>query len=37
MTDQNYGAGSAGGMILALIIIIFSLVQGKLLGFGTRD
>ncbi len=37
LTDQNYGTGSAGGIILTLIIIIFSLVQGRLLGFGTRD
>src|SRR5713226_4833685 len=37
LTNQDYGAGSAGGIILTLIIIIISLVQGKLLGFGTRD
>lgn len=37
LQNQDYGVGSAGGMILALIIIIFSLVQGKLLGFGTPD
>jgi multiple sugar transport system permease protein len=37
LTNQDYGAGSAGGVILTLIIIVFSLVQGKLLGFGTRD
>jgi multiple sugar transport system permease protein len=37
LTDQNYGLGSAGGVILTLIIIIFSLVQGRLLGFGRRD
>jgi multiple sugar transport system permease protein len=37
LTDQNYGAGSAGGIILTLIIIVISLVQGRLLGFGTRD
>ncbi|EFH82785.1 carbohydrate ABC transporter permease [Ktedonobacter racemifer] len=37
LTGQNYGTGSAGGIILTLIIIIFSLVQGRLLGFGTRD
>lgn len=37
LTNQDYGAGSAGGIILTLIIIAFSLVQGKLLGFGTPD
>jgi len=37
LQNQDYGAGSAGGVILTLIIITFSLVQGKLLGFGTRD
>lgn len=37
LTNQDYGVGSAGGVILTLIIIAFSLVQGKLLGFGTRD
>jgi multiple sugar transport system permease protein len=37
LTNQDYGAGSAGGIILTLIIVIFSLVQGRLLGFGTRD
>lgn len=37
LTGQNYGTGSAGGIILTLIIIIFSLIQGRLLGFGTRE
>ncbi|GHO47896.1 carbohydrate ABC transporter permease [Ktedonospora formicarum] len=37
LTNQDYGLGSAGGIILTLIIIIFSLIQGRLLGFGTRD
>lgn len=37
LQNQDYGAGSAGGIILTLIIIAFSLVQGKLLGFGTAD
>jgi len=36
-TDQNYGTGSAGGVILILIIMVFSLIQGRLLGFGKRD
>jgi multiple sugar transport system permease protein len=37
LQNQDYGLGSAGGIILTLIIVVFSLVQGKLLGFGTRD
>jgi multiple sugar transport system permease protein len=37
LTNQNYGTGSAGGVILILIIIVFSLIQGRLLGFGRRD
>ena len=36
-TNQDYGSGSAGGVILTLIIVIFSLIQGRLLGFGRRD
>lgn len=34
LRDQNYGRGSAGALILTLIIILFTLVQGRLLGFG---
>ncbi|HEY4384502.1 MAG TPA: sugar ABC transporter permease [Ktedonobacteraceae bacterium] len=37
LTNQDYGLGSAGGVILTFIIIIISLVQGRLLGFGRRD
>ena len=37
LTDQDYGHGSAGGIILTLIIVVFTLIQGRLLGFGTRD
>ncbi len=37
LTNQNYGTGSAGGIILTLIIVVISLVQGRLLGFGTRE
>jgi multiple sugar transport system permease protein len=37
LTNQDYGLGSAGGVILTLIIIAFSLIQGRLLGFGRRD
>jgi multiple sugar transport system permease protein len=34
LSDQNYGHGSAGAIILTLIIIIFTLIQGRFLGFG---
>lgn len=37
LNDQNYGYGSAGAIILTLIIVIFTLIQGRLLGFGRRD
>jgi multiple sugar transport system permease protein len=36
-TNQNYGAGAAGGFILVGIIIVITLVQGKLLGFGRAE
>jgi multiple sugar transport system permease protein len=36
-TNQNYGAGAAGGFILVGIIIVITLVQGKLLGFGRSE
>lgn len=35
-TGQNYGAGSAGAFILTAIIIVFTLVQGRVFGVG-RD
>lgn len=35
--SQDYGRGSAGAVILTLIIVIFTLIQGKVLGFGRRD
>ena len=34
LSDQNYGHGSAGALILTLIIVIFTLIQGRFLGFG---
>jgi multiple sugar transport system permease protein len=37
LTDQNYGYGSAGAVILTLIIVIFTLIQGRFLGFGRAD
>jgi multiple sugar transport system permease protein len=33
-TQQNYGLGSAGAFILTAIIIGFTVVQGRLFGFG---
>lgn len=35
--DGNYGYGSAGAIILALIIVCFTLLQSRLLGFGRTD
>ncbi|MBN1174934.1 MAG: sugar ABC transporter permease [Micromonosporaceae bacterium] len=32
--QQDYGRGSAGAMILSLLIVLVTLLQGKLLGFG---
>ena len=34
---QDFGLGSAGAVILALVIAIFTVVQGRLSGFGRRD
>jgi multiple sugar transport system permease protein len=36
-TDQNYGAGAAGGFILVGLIIVITLIQGRLLGFGRSE
>ncbi|MEV5959229.1 sugar ABC transporter permease [Streptomyces sp. NPDC051987] len=33
-TDQDYGAGSAGAVILSLLILVVTLVQGRIMGFG---
>ncbi|MBC2906638.1 carbohydrate ABC transporter permease [Streptomyces cupreus] len=35
--NQDYGAGSAGAMILTLLICVVTLLQGKFLGFGRGD
>ncbi len=35
--DQNYGVGSAGAFILTAIIIIVTIFQGRLFGFGRSD
>lgn len=37
LTGGNYGYGEAGAMILALIIVCFTLLQGRLLGFGRSN
>jgi len=34
--QQDFGHGSAGAVILTLIIVAFTLVQSRLLGFGKR-
>ncbi|HEY0752579.1 MAG TPA: sugar ABC transporter permease [Ktedonobacteraceae bacterium] len=34
LTGGNYGYGEAGALILTLIIVCFTLLQGRLLGFG---
>ena len=35
--DQNYGRGSAGAFVVALIIITVTILQGRLFGFGKRS
>jgi multiple sugar transport system permease protein len=35
--DQNYGVGSAGAFLLTVIIIVITLLQGRLVGFGKKD
>lgn len=35
-TDQNYGLGSAGAFVLTALIIIVTLVQGRIFGFGQK-
>jgi multiple sugar transport system permease protein len=35
--NQDYGAGSAGAVILTVLIIIVTLFQGKLMGFGRGE
>lgn len=36
-TNQDYGTGAAGGFILVGLIIIVTLIQGRLLGFGRAE
>ena len=35
-TGQDFGRGGAGGVILTIVILIFTLVQQRLLGLGQR-
>lgn len=35
--NQDYGAGSAGAMVLTLLICVVTLLQGRFLGFGRGD
>jgi multiple sugar transport system permease protein len=35
--DQNYGRGSAGAFIIAILIIVVTVIQGRLFGFGKRE
>ncbi|GAC1424248.1 MAG: sugar ABC transporter permease [Ktedonobacteraceae bacterium] len=37
LSSQDYGRGSAGAMILTLIIVVISLIQGRIFGFGKAD
>nr|BFF26087.1 hypothetical protein GCM10025732_40520 [Glycomyces mayteni] len=36
-TQQDLGRGSAGALILALIIAIVTVLQGRFLGFGNAE
>jgi multiple sugar transport system permease protein len=35
--DQNYGRGNAGAFILTALIVLFTVVQGRLFGFGKSE
>ena len=35
--NQNYGAGSAGALVLTALICLVTLFQGKIMGFGRGD
>ncbi len=37
LSGGDYGRGSAGAMILTIIIVLFTLLQGRILGFGKAD
>ncbi|MGP4101327.1 carbohydrate ABC transporter permease [Nonomuraea sp. KM90] len=32
--EQNYGAGSAGAFVITVLIVVFTLLQGRIAGFG---
>jgi multiple sugar transport system permease protein len=36
-TDQNFGYGTAGAFVLMAIIVVLTLLQGKIMGFGRAD
>ncbi|MFI9555482.1 carbohydrate ABC transporter permease [Nonomuraea endophytica] len=36
LKDQNYGVGSAGAFVITLLIIIVTLLQGRISGFGRK-
>ncbi|WP_369250011.1 carbohydrate ABC transporter permease [Streptomyces sp. R41] len=36
-TNQDYGAGSAGAVVLTLLICVVTLFQGKIMGFGRGE
>ena len=35
--DQNYGRGAAGAFIVTMIIVVITVIPGRLFGFGSRD
>jgi multiple sugar transport system permease protein len=35
--DQNYGRGAAGAFVIAALIMLVTIVQGRLFGFGRRE
>ncbi|MFG2076158.1 carbohydrate ABC transporter permease [Nonomuraea maritima] len=35
--DQNYGLASAGAFLLTVVIVLVTLLQGRLVGFGRKD
>ncbi len=37
LNDQDYGRGTAGTMILTVIVLLVSLLQGRIFGFGKAD
>jgi multiple sugar transport system permease protein len=37
ISDQDFGRGSAGAFILAAIIIVVTVIQGRVVGFGRGD